>query len=79
MLDELIPKLEVTIAGGCSIPTLLPAYTRRLRVQMPRVLTESEQVELEVRLDVLPCNVRYVSGLRDKGMDLHLYEEYQGG
>lgn len=79
MLDELIPKLEVTIEGGCSTPTLLPVYTRRLRIQMPRVLTEAEQVELEVSLNVLPCNVQYVTGLRGKGMDMHLYEGYQGG
>lgn len=79
MLDELIPKLEISIAGGCSVPRFLPSYGRRLRIQMPRVLTEAEQVELELRLNVLPCNVEYVPGLHGKGMDMHLYEVYQGG
>lgn len=79
MLDELIPKLKVTVAGGCSVPTVLPHYTRRFRIQMPCILTEAEQVALQVELDVLPCNTRFVPGLNGKGMDLHLYEGYQGG
>ena len=78
-LDELTPKLEITLSSGCSLPTLQPLYNRHYRIQLPQSLTEQEKAELEVRLNLLPCNVKYVTGFRGKGTEMLVYEEYQGG
>jgi hypothetical protein len=77
--ERLVPLLRKTIDGGCHTPITAPAYTKHHRIQMPRVLTDAEQAEFEIRLGLLPCNVKYVPGHRGEGMDMILFNVYQGG
>lgn len=78
-LDFLIPALKKSIGGGCHTPTLRPVYTAHGRIQMPRVLTEDEQVLLQVELDMLPCDCTFTLSEGGTTHILNFYRYYQGG
>ncbi len=76
---RLVKALKVSIDGGCHTPTIQPVYTAHSRIQMPRILSEYEQVYLQVALDLLPCNCLYVPFEQGIGHEMYVYREYQGG
>lgn len=77
--EWLVPALRKSIDGGCHIPTIRPKYTACSRIQMPRVLTEFEQVYLQTVLDLLPCNCTFEVTPNGKGETMYVYAVYQGG
>lgn len=77
--DWLVSALKSSIGGGCHTPTIRPVYTAHNRIQMPRTMTDEEQVYLQVELDLLPCNCLFVPTVSGTGMEMHVYRIYQGG
>lgn len=77
-LKALVPLLRKSIDSGCHAPRCSPVYTKHCLIAMPRYMTDDELVEMQLQLDLLPCQAVLVENFRGTGHDLKVYELYQG-